>query len=123
MLNTIVIYFPGIFDNIMMSDNHLKISGEWEAHTVHGGSCGYEGVLEITENGNDIIIEEVSGSRFCFCIPRGPEIPGGPHSMMKVSPNQWQNTRVFSKKYMSITRISNTELKLLTLRGCWTLTR
>ena len=100
-----------------MMSNQFQITGEWDSRKNCCG-MGYNGVWDITENGEEIIVKEMPGSRCCIFVPNC--IPKT-HHMKKINENKWQGT--YGCKTVSITRISDNELSHRTTDGYFTLTR
>ena len=99
-----------------MSDK-FQISGEWNSRK-NCCSFGYKGVWEISENGDELIVQEQMGSHCCFFIPNCfPKT----HHMTKVEEGKWEGTS--GCKTVSITIISGTELSHKTTDGYFTLSR
>ena len=99
-----------------MSDK-FQISGEWNSRK-NCCSFGYKGVWEILENGDELIVQEQTGSHCCFFIPNCfPKT----HHMKKVEEGKWEGTS--GCKTVSITIISDTELSHKTTDGYFTLSR
>ena len=97
--------------------DQVQISGEWNSRK-DCCSFGYKGVWEITENGDELIVNEQPGSNCCLFVPNCfPKT----HRMKKVGEHKWEGTS--GCKTVSITIISNTELSHLTTDGYFTLTR
>ena len=99
-----------------MYENY-RISGEWDSRK-DCLSCGYRGVWEITENGDELIVKENPGAICCFFVPN---CFLKTHHMKKVEDNKWEGT--LGCKTVSLTIISDTELSHLTTDGYFTLTR
>merc|ERR1712227_966607 len=101
---------------VLMTDQ-FQLSGEWNSHKEHC-SFGYQGVWEIRENREDLVVREIPGSKCCFCVPNCfPKT----HRMKKINENEWRGTCGW--KTVSITRISDNKLSHMTTDGLFTLTR
>ena len=71
-----------------MYENY-RISGEWDSRK-DCLSCGYRGVWEITENGDEMIVKEKPGAICCFFVPN---CFLKTHHMKKVEDNKLINRR------------------------------
>mmetsp|Transcript_45379 Transcript_45379/g.113782 ORF Transcript_45379/g.113782 Transcript_45379/m.113782 type:complete len:116 (+) Transcript_45379:122-469(+) len=97
-----------------------SIAGEWHSTPASDQmcGCGYQAVWIITESGDEVVAKEQPGSKCCFFVPNPfPKT----HRMKQAEPGKWEGSLGWKK--ISLTRVSDTELRHWTTDGPFVLRR